>query len=119
MKASRYPTVITVLACLPAPAFASDFYALIVVFIAFGISAVLLILALIGIVFVVDKRYREKAPKGLVGTSGVLLLVGIVLVLDESAHMNSSDLVVLLGALLVCAALAIVPPLLQYTRAKR
>lgn len=109
----------TALTAVPGQVFASDFYALIVVFVAFGISGVLIVQALIGIVFVVDKRYASKDPTLFITIAVVILLIGTVVVLDEAAHLNSEDLMVLFAAMYAPGALAILPPLIQRARSKR
>ena len=116
---SRRLGAISALLAAPGPALASDFYALIVVFIALGISGVLIVQSLIGIVLVIDKRYASKDPTFFVGFAVVVLLIGIVLVLDESAHLNSEDLIILFSAMLVPGATAILPPLIQRARSRR
>jgi len=107
------------LVAVPDLAIASDFYALFVVFIALGTSGVLIVQALIGIVLVIEKRYTSRDPTLFIAIAGVFLLVGVVAVLDEAAHLNSEDLIVLFAAMLVPGAAAILPPLIQRVRSKR
>ena len=49
----------------------------------------------------------------------MFLLIGVVVVLDELAHMNSEDLIILFAAMLVPGAAAILPPLIQRLRSKK
>ena len=104
---------------VPYQAHASDFYALIVVFVAFGISGVLTIQALVGIVLVINKRYATKDPTLFIGIAVVFLLIGAFVVLDEAAHLNSEDLTVLFAAMIIPGTVAILPPLIQRARSKR
>ena len=118
-RGSRVSGLATVLVAWPGPASASDFYALIVVFVAFGISGVLCIQALIGIVLVMDGRYRAKDPVVFICVAMALFLVGSLMVLDEAGHLEAEDLSILFSALVIPAMVAIVPPLLQRGRGKR
>ncbi len=111
--------MIAALTAVSGQALASDFYALIVVFVAFGVSGVLIVQALIGIVLVIDKRYISKDPTLFIGIAVVLLVIGVVVVLDEAAHLNSEDLLILFSVMLVSGAIAILPPLIQRARSKR
>ena len=105
-------------AVAPGHALASDFYSLIVVFVAFGIAVLLVVQSLIGVVLVIDRRYTTRKPALFVGIAVALLAIGSLMVLDESAHLNAEDLLVCFLAMFIPGAAAIVPPLLQYRRSK-
>ena len=115
----RRIAITTAITAVPGQALASDFYALIVVFIAFGIAGVLVVQALIGIVLVIDKRYVSRDPALFISVAVVVLLIGAVIVLDEAAHLSAEDLVILFAAMLVPGAIAILPPLIQRARSRR
>lgn len=103
----------------PAQAFASDFYSLIVVFVAFGIAIVLAIQSLIGIVLVIDKWYVTKKPTLFIEIAAVFLAIGTLMVLDESPHLTSEDLFVCFASMFIPGAIAILPPLIQHASSKQ
>lgn len=104
----------TTLAVVPGSAQASDFSILVVFFAAVGISGILIAQALIGVFFVVNRRYTTRPPTLFVTLAGVLMLAGVVIVLGEARHLSTEDLAGMLATILVPGAIAVVPALVQH-----
>jgi len=108
----------SILAGLPHAAYASDFQILVVFFVGIGISGILIVQALIGIIFVVNQRYVTRQPNLFASFGAALVFIGVVVVSSEARHLSAGDLTGMLATILVPGAIAIIPPLVQHAWGK-
>ena len=100
-------------------AIASDFGSPLVGSIVLGISGVLIVQALVGVTFVIQKKYAAKDPSHFIAIAVAFLLIGTITVLSEATYLGPGAVTVSLVLMYVPAAIAIFPPLLQRLKTAR
>ena len=100
-------------------AIASDFGSPLVGSIVLGISGVLIVQALVGVTFVIQRKYTAKDPSHFIAIAVAFLLIGTITVLSEATYLGAGAVAVSLVLMYIPAALAIFPPLLQRLKTAR